>query len=342
LSFDPKDTGAPAECFTVDPSDAIALETAAASINRLDHCVVLLQHEFKLYGGSDGETLLPFLAALKVPVIATLHTVSPSLPSPRRLVLAELIRSSKFVVVLSKAAAAILAEHYHAGADKVKVLPHGVPDVPFCHPEEANYPGLANCHIRFVTAGLLRPAKGIEHALRALREVRCVFQNFTYVICGADHPRNSAAADYRKHLLSLIADYGLQNNVTMIDRFVEAAEMVHIIQACHAGILPYAAPTQSSSGVLALMLACGRPVIASDFQYSRAVLSVGTGVVVPLGDTAALASALKSLAMHPDRLRLMMTESYRQTRDWVWSTVAGQHLEIAGKADTPREVASEN
>jgi glycosyltransferase involved in cell wall biosynthesis len=332
LSFDPKDTGTAAEHLAVDPSDATAFEAAAATINRLDHCVVLLQHEFKLYGGADGANLSRFLAALKVPVIATLHTVSPALPPARRMLLAELIRTSKFVFVLSNLTADILAEHYQVGPEKVKVLPHGVPDIPFCYPEETNYPGLPTRHIRFVTAGLLRPAKGIEHALEALREVKRVFPDFTYVICGADHPRSQPAPEYRKQLRNLIAAYGLQGNVTMIDRFVKAAELVTIIQACHAGILPYAAPAQSSSGVLAILLACGRPVIASDFQYSRAVLTEGTGVVVPAGDTGALASALTALATDPNRLRLMMTESYRQTRSWIWSKVAGQHLEAAAIA----------
>lgn len=333
LSLDPEETLPPAKYLAVNPSDPTAFDAAAAQINRLDHCVVLLQHEFKLYGGADGENLSRFLKALKVPVLATLHTVSPSLKPTRRLLLAELIRSSKFIIVLSKAAAELLATQYQVEPEKVKVFPHGVPDVPFCFPEETSYPGLQNGHIRFITAGLIRPAKGIEHALAALRALRQVCPDFSYVICGADHPRSPAAADYRKHLLNLIASYGLANNVTMIDRYVEAAEMHCIIQACHASILPYAAPGQSSSGVLALSLACGRPVIASDFQYSRAVLNQATGIVVPTADAQAFASALAEIATQPERLRRMMKESYRQTRDWVWSKVVGQHLDIAAEAD---------
>ncbi|MCX6930204.1 MAG: glycosyltransferase, partial [Verrucomicrobia bacterium] len=199
----------------------------------------------------------------------------------------ELLRHSKLVLVFSDRAAAILFERYASDPRRVRVIPHGVPDVPFRLPDDADYPGLPSRKMRFITAGLIRPAKGIEHALAALKTLKKSFSDFTYVIAGADHPKSSAAAQYRQTLLTLITEYGLENHVVLVDRFLDAREMHNLIQACHAGILPYAAPDQSSSGVLALLLACGRPVIASDFQYSRAILNDRIGAVVPALDTKA-------------------------------------------------------
>ena len=40
--------------------------------------VVIVQHEFGIFGGSDGSHLLAFLAALNIPYVMTLHTVGHS------------------------------------------------------------------------------------------------------------------------------------------------------------------------------------------------------------------------------------------------------------------------
>src|SRR5437588_11221529 len=50
--------------------------TAAHSTELLNDCdVVIVQHEFGIYGGRDGADVLALLAQLKVPTIVVLHTV---------------------------------------------------------------------------------------------------------------------------------------------------------------------------------------------------------------------------------------------------------------------------
>ena len=39
--------------------------------------VVIVQHEFGIFGGPDGVLVLHLLDALRVPVVLTLHTVTP-------------------------------------------------------------------------------------------------------------------------------------------------------------------------------------------------------------------------------------------------------------------------
>ena len=126
--------------------------------------------------------------------------------------------------------------------------------------------------MRFITTGLLRPAKGIEHVITAMSEVKKRFSDFVYVICGAEHPRNATAKEYRSRLCAAVSDSGLENHIFFVERFLGWPELIRAIQACDVGILAYTALEQCSSGVLALMLGCGRPVIATDFQYARATL----------------------------------------------------------------------
>src|SRR6266550_7835602 len=48
-------------------------KAAAAALAGVD--VVVLQHEFGIFGGEDGSEVIDFVAQLTVPVIAVLHTV---------------------------------------------------------------------------------------------------------------------------------------------------------------------------------------------------------------------------------------------------------------------------
>lgn len=312
----------------INPIDIKAVEAAAAAINQFDQKTVLLQHEFKLYGGTDGENVSWLLRALKCPVVTTLHTVWPSFPSPRQQIFLDVLRYSSRLIVFSEVAADILRVNYGVATDKIEVIPHGVPDMPFRQPGKIELLDVPTRRVRFITTGLLRPVKGIEHVIAAMGEVKKRFSDFAYVICGANHPLNVGAREYRSKLQSAVTHHGLENHVFFVDRFLEWPELVRAIQACDVGILAYTSPEQSSSGVLALTLSCGRPAIATDFQYARAILDGHNGIVVPAGNLNALVSAIESLALNDSRRARMAEMSYNSTRSWVWPKVAQKHLDI--------------
>src|ERR1700756_607329 len=53
----------------------------ARMLGRLDVDVVLLQHEYGIFGGRDGEYVLSFARELAQPLLGTLHPVLPAPPS---------------------------------------------------------------------------------------------------------------------------------------------------------------------------------------------------------------------------------------------------------------------
>ena len=332
LDSDAGETQQDHRCVKINPSERTAVEAAAAAVNRLERKVVLLQHEFKLYGSADGENVSLLLQTLKCPVVTTLHTVWPSFPPVRQRVFLDVLRYSSRLVVFSEIAADILRANYGVATEKVDVIPHGVPDVPFRQLGEIELSGVPPRSVRFITTGLLRPAKGIEHVLAALGEVKKRFSDFAYIICGADHPRNAGAKEYRSKLLTAVSHHWLEDHVFFVDRYLEWPELVNAIQACDVGILAYTSPEQSSSGVLALTLSCGRSAIATDFQYARAILDGHNGIVVPVGNVSALASAIESLALDAERRKKMAESSYKSTRPWIWREVAQRHHDILNKA----------
>ena len=83
--------------------------TAVRAIEALNRCdIAIVQHDFDVYGGPDGDEVLAVLEAVRTPVIVVLHTV-PAVPPPhRRLVLQRIIDAAAAIVVLSPSDASTL------------------------------------------------------------------------------------------------------------------------------------------------------------------------------------------------------------------------------------------
>ena len=127
------------------------------NVNQID--LTIIQHEFGIYGGQDGNYLLDLLSRLRMPVATTLHTV-PRQPSHGQMaVMRELARASDRLVVMSARANDILTEVYQVPADKIVCIPHGIPDVPFT--DSSLYKDRYGLTDRLVllTFGLLSPAR---------------------------------------------------------------------------------------------------------------------------------------------------------------------------------------
>src|SRR5437016_3196538 len=100
---------------------------AARILGRLDVDVVLLQHEFGIFGGPDGEYVLSFAEELAQPLVVTLHTVL-SAPTPHQSkVLTELCEQAGLVIVMTETALRLLVGCGACLEEKVRVVPHGAP-----------------------------------------------------------------------------------------------------------------------------------------------------------------------------------------------------------------------
>src|SRR5580658_4328758 len=81
---------------------AASAAAAADVLNGFD--VVIVQHEYGIYGGPDGQEVVPLLDALYVPTIVVLHTVLAH-PTPRqRTILDEVIGACAAVVTMTQTA----------------------------------------------------------------------------------------------------------------------------------------------------------------------------------------------------------------------------------------------
>src|SRR5579884_3223324 len=99
----------------------------ARMLGRLDVDVVLLQHEYGIFGGRDGEYVLSFARELSQPLVVTLHTVL-SEPTPHQgEVLTELCNEAELVIVMTDTARRLLIASETCPEEKIRIVPHGAP-----------------------------------------------------------------------------------------------------------------------------------------------------------------------------------------------------------------------
>src|SRR6476619_5436171 len=82
----------------------------ARMLGRLDVDVVLLQHEYGIFGGRDGEYVLSLAQELAQPLVVTLHTVLSEPTRAQARVLAALCGHAQLVIVMTNGALRLVAD----------------------------------------------------------------------------------------------------------------------------------------------------------------------------------------------------------------------------------------
>jgi len=299
------------------------------NVNQID--LTLIQHEFGIYGGQDGNYLLDLLSRLRMPVATTLHTV-PREPSHGQMaVMRELARASDRLVVMTAKANDILAEVYHVPAEKIICIPHGIPDVPFTDSTlfKDRY-GLSD-RLVLLTFGLISPGKGIEVVIRSLPRIVQAHPETTYVVLGATHPnllRHEGDA-YRDSLKRLADELGLGEHVVFCNRYVSLDELCGYVGAADIYLTPYRNIDQITSGTLAYAVGAGKAVISTPYWHAQEILADGRGVLVPFGDHEAMAQAVVRLIEDPSQREAMRKRAYNHGRSMIWKEVAKSYLAMA-------------
>ncbi len=98
---------------------------AAAILNGFD--AVIVQHDFGVYGGPDGDQLISVLARLTVPLIVVLHGVSSDPTRQQRDVLEQVLTAADVVVTTTLTARHRLLQEYPVDSGRVVTIPDDAP-----------------------------------------------------------------------------------------------------------------------------------------------------------------------------------------------------------------------
>jgi glycosyltransferase involved in cell wall biosynthesis len=300
--------------------------SAAAAADLLNTCdVVVVQHEYGLYGGEDGDEVLDVLGSVRVPVIVIAHTVLCE-PTPRQHdVLVAVTERADRVVAMSEASRERLCRSFAVDPGKVVTIPHGAA-VPVGRAIPSRRPTL-------LTWGLVGPGKGIERVIDAMSMLQVLRPRPRYLVAGRTHPKVLAAEGeaYRNARIEQAWRTGVAGSVEFDADYRDVASLTTLIQSAAAVVLPYDSREQATSGVLVDALAAGRPVIATAFPHAVELLASGAGIVVDHDDPDALAIALHRTLTEPDLAAAMAAEAARIAPGLGWPVVAGAYQELAGR-----------
>lgn len=296
----------------------------ALKIDALPASLLNVQHEYGLFGGDDGAWFLDLIEPLRKTLVVTLHTVLPDPTASHRELARRICGRADGVVVLSQTGKDILVRGYGVPADRVSVIHHGVPDVPFRPTSELK--GIFGLEDRFVisTFGLIGRGKGLEYGIRAMREVADRHPSALYLILGQTHPgvRRHEGESYRRELTALVEELGLEKNVKLVDKFLEFDELIAYLGATDIYLTPYLNPDQIVSGTLAYAIGLGKAVVSTPYLYAEELLASERGRLVPFRDPAAISRALLAFVDDPWLRRATERRAYRFGRQMTWPHVA--------------------
>src|SRR6266850_7847674 len=290
--------------------------------------IVCLQHEYGIFGGRAGSHILELLRHLQMPFVTTLHTVLREPDADQRFVMEEIATLSDRLIVMSEHSAEILQEVFRVPDNKIDLIPHGVPDLPFIDPNFYKDCFGTEGKVVLLTFGLLSPNKGIENVIQALPRILSRHSNIVYMVAGATHPhlKRREGEQYRLYLQKLAIDLGVQANVIFHNRFVSPQEMVELVSAADIYITPYKHKGQVVSGTLAYALSAGKAIISTPYLHAIELLDEERGALVPFDDPRAIAEKTIELLDNGTARHAMRKRAYLYSRNMVWDRVAHQYM----------------
>ena len=300
------------------------LSVTRAVLNR--HDVVIVQHEFGIFGGEDGEEILYLISEIHVPVIVVMHTVLTTPTEHQRFIFERIIDRADALVTMTNAGRDNLLNHYEVDPERVHVISHGSADL-----RSENLKRTDNARPTILTWGLLSEGKGIEWGIDALAMLGDLNPKPRYIVAGQTHPKVKAREGerYRNFLHERASKNGVIDDVEFIDSYLESEALKTLIQSVDVILLPYDSQDQVTSGVLVEAMVAGKPIVSTRFPHAIELLSDGSGSLVEQFDPRGIADALQLLLTDQAQASQMRISSGEKAESFLWSAVSQDYLELA-------------
>lgn len=278
--------------------------------------------------------LLTLPLASPVPGVATVHDLTVLLmPEAHRAkvrwsllpFLAASLHRARRLVTLSRATAADLAFHFPATAAKVRLVYPGVD--PEFRPASAEAVAATRAELGapagyLLYAGTLEPRKNVGALLDAWEALAEGDPSFPPLVLAGPYGWGSRALARR------IARLAAGGRLRALGR-LERAALVRVFQA--ATLFVYPSLYEGFGLPPAEALACGVPAVVLDSSSLPEVVG-DAGLLVPPGDTAALAAALARLIGDPGHLAALAARAPAAAGRFRWEKAAAEMEEVFREA----------
>lgn len=295
----------------------------AVELNHSDTHLLVIQHEFGIYGGESGEYVLDLAENITIPFIVIFHTVLSQPSTKQRLIMKRLADLSSNVITMVQNKVQDLNEVYGIDLNKIRMFHHGVP---FLETEtrvklKERY-GYADRQI-LSTFGFLSPGKGIEYAIKAMSGVVAKHPEALYMIWGKTHPvvKQEVGEVYRQMLSNLVLSLGLEKNVIFVDKHLTQMEVVQSLVLSDIYLTPYLGKDQAVSGTLAYGIGYGRVVVSTPYRYAEEMLADGRGMLADFHDSSSLENHILTILDHPELKESMEVKTLALGSTMMWKSV---------------------
>jgi len=308
-------------------NDRSSYTQTASKLNNSDIDLLVIEHEFGIYGGERGKYLLDLIDNLKIPFITTLHTVLPEPDSKQRHILNVLGQNGEKTITMAENTVDTLIKVYGIDPSKIAVINHGVPYMPMKSREKLKAESGLDDRFIISTFGLLGPGKGLEYGIEAISKVTEKHKNVLYYILGQTHPtiKKESGEDYRRSLEEMVATMGIDDNVIFVDKYLKKEEIVRYLKLSDIYLTPYLNRDQAVSGTLAYAVGYGRVIVSTPYRYAKEMLSQGRGLLAKFRDPESIASCIEYVLDHPEEKEKMEMRTLAKGKTMTWQNVAGQY-----------------
>jgi glycosyltransferase involved in cell wall biosynthesis len=288
--------------------------------------IVLIQHEFGFFKRQE-QAFMDFLHQLTKPVIIVFHTVLPRPNDTLRLAVQQIMDACVSVIVMTQNSKGILIHDYDLPREKISVIAHGTHLVSFISTAtlKKKY-ALGNRKI-LTTFGLLSRGKSIETTIDALPQIVSRFPDILFLVIGKTHPEvvKNDGEVYRESLEKKVKDYGLENHVQFINKYLPLPELLEYLQLTDIYLFTTNDPNQAVSGTFAYAMSCGCPVISTPIPHAREVLTPDTGIIFDFGNSGQLAEKVIQLLENKPLRRKIKINSLQAIIATAWENSAINH-----------------
>lgn len=317
--------------FSIDQNSKEDYVRAADYINASGAHICVLQHEFGIYGGDSGVYILSLLHQLRIPFIATFHTILKDPTYLQKAIVQEIALLARGVVVMSQKAVAFLDNIYEISPEKIHLFEHGVPErVPEDFQVSENLlADFLGKRILF-TFGLLNRNKGIETVIKAMPGIVARHPEAVYLVLGNTHPgvKRASGEEYRQYLLDLIDRSGMQAHVFLINRFVSEADLSYYLKTIDIYVTPYLNEAQITSGTLSYAVGAGAAVLSTPYWHAQELLAEGRGQLFGFKNSDQLSEIVTDLLDTPARLENLKRRAFEYGQRMRWPRIGKKYLHL--------------
>ncbi|MDD3284917.1 MAG: glycosyltransferase [Patescibacteria group bacterium] len=320
--------------FQINQSNKEDYIKTAKDLNSLKSIkLISIQHEFGIFGEEYGSNLILFLKEIKKPVIVTFHSVLPNPDEKMKMVIYEIDRYSKGIVVMTKLSKEILIKDYKIDSEKIKVIPHGIHSVPYTDGKKAKSIFGFSGKLVLSTFGFLSSGKGLEYIIDSLPPIIEKFPNVKFIISGITHPNilEQEGEKYRNFLMQKVNELKLENNVHFYNEYFDIDKLLKLLEATDIYISPSLNPNQAVSGTMSYALGSGRAVISTSFSQAKEDITNEVGRLVDFKNSQAFTNAIFELIGGEKMFLQIGKNAYFRTRHMTWENVAYSYMKFFSK-----------